>query len=148
MKKETLKISEPGEKLFDFNVPEDVNEHFFMSEELLTPNVNNCDTQRLNMFSNHINQAVHLAKSDFPKVFTGFENQIGEYSIAYKKAKSDATIVAKVWKNPMNYTLVLKYRDGTYDVVDIGSAVNICEEYGYRINDCVADKDVGDTINE
>ena len=148
MKKETLKISEPGEKLFDFNVPEDANDHFFMSEELPTPNVNKCDTQRLNMFSNHINQAVHLVESDFPKVFTGFENQIGEYSIAYKKAKSDATIVAKVWKNPMNYTLVLKYRDGTYDVVDIGSAVNICEEYGYRINDCVADKDVGDTINE
>lgn len=150
MKKETLKISEPGEELFKFNVPEDVKEnpHFFMSEELPTPNVNKCDTQRLNMFSNHINQAVHLVKSDFPKVFTGFENQIGEYSIAYKKAKSDATIVAKVWKNPMNYTLVLKYRDGTYDVVDICSAVNICEEYGYRLNDCVANKDVGDSISE
>ena len=150
MKKETLKISEPGEELFKFNVPVDVKEnpHFFMSEELATPNVNKCDTQRLNMFSNHINQAVHLVKSDFPKVFTGFENQIGEYSIAYKKAKSDATIVAKVWKNPMNYTLVLKYRDGTYDVVDINSAVNICEEYGYRLNDCVANKDVGDSICE
>ena len=68
MKKETLKISEPGEKLFDFNVPEDANDHFFMSEELPTPNVNKCDTQRLNMFSNHINQAVHLVESDFPKV--------------------------------------------------------------------------------
>lgn len=150
MKKETLKISEPGEELFKFNVPVDVKEnpHFFMSEELATPNVNKCDTQRLNMFSNHINQAVHLVKSDFPKVFTGFENQIGEYSIAYKKAKGDATIVAKVWKNPMNYTLVLKYRDGTYDVVDISSAVNICEEYGYRLNDCVENKDVGDSISE
>ena len=64
MKKETLKISEPGEELFKFNVPDDVaeNEHFFMSEELATPNVNKCDTQRLNMFSNHINQAVHLVK--------------------------------------------------------------------------------------
>lgn len=150
MKKPELKVVDKGEEYFDFNIPTDIkdNPHFFMSEELSTPNVNKCDTQRLNMYSNHINQTVHLVESEFPKVFTGFENQIGEYSIAYKKAPSDATIVGKVWKNPMVYTLVLQYRDGTYDVVDIHSAVNICEEYGYRLNDCVADKEVGDTIGE
>ena len=78
MKNKTLKIADENQQYFEFNVPKDANPHFCFSEELLSPFVNNCDTQRLQMFSNHINQTVHLAKPEFPRVFTGFENQVGK----------------------------------------------------------------------
>ena len=81
------------------------NKHYFLSEELLVPRTNNCDTQRLNMFSNHINQLVHLKTPEFPKVFTNFENQIGEYSTAYKKAISDYKILFKIVKNHIIFLL-------------------------------------------
>lgn len=99
------------------------------------------------MFASHIVQTVHLKYAEPPKVFTGFENQIGKYSVAYKKAEKDFIIVGKIWKNPLNYTLVVKYSDGIYDVIDVNTARHITEEYGYKINDCLENKNVGDRVN-
>lgn len=46
-KKPELQIAD-GTPYFNFNLPNDYKEnpHFFMSEELLSPFVNSCDTQR------------------------------------------------------------------------------------------------------
>ena len=148
-KKETIKIAE-GDPYFKFNIPTDFEEnpHFFMSEELLSPWMNSTDTQRGSMFASHIVQAVHLKHCETPRVFTGFENQVGKYSVAYKRAEKDYVIVGKVWKNPMNYTLVVKSNDGVYDLIEVNAARHITEEYGYRINDCLEDKEVGDKISK
>ena len=51
------------------------------------------------MFANHIAQYVHLKEPEFPKVFTNFENQVGEYSVAYKKADDNYEVIAKIIKN-------------------------------------------------
>ena len=122
------------------------NKHYFLSEELLVPRTNNCDTQRLNMFSNHINQLVHLKTPEFPKVFTNFENQIGEYSTAYEKAISDYKILFKIVKNKYNYDLIVQRDDGVYDILHIRGARNITEDYGLRLNSCVDSYSPGDTI--
>ena len=99
------------------------------------------------MFSNHISQLVHLKSPEFPRVFTNFEDQVGEYSIAYKRAQDDLEIVAKVVKNAYNYVLVVRNkRTGVYDVIPFRTAYNITEDYGYKLNDCIKDKEVGDTI--
>jgi DNA-directed RNA polymerase subunit beta len=125
------------------------NQHYFMSEELLIPRANNSDTQRTNMFSNHINQFVHLVNPEFPKVFTNFENQIGEFSVAYKKAQSDFKIISKIKKNDYNYDLIVQYKDSkTYDILHYRSAVNITEDYGYALKDCLENKNSGDTVEE
>lgn len=123
------------------------NPHFFMSEELLVPRVNNSDTQRINMWSNHINQFIHLVKPEFPRVFTNFENQVGKYSVAYKEAKEDFDIIAKVSKNKYNYDLIVQYRSSkVYDILHYRRAVNITEDYGYAVEDCIPDKNTGETI--
>ena len=124
----------------------DVNKHYFLSEELLIPHANNTDTQRANMFSNHIAQFVHLKEPEFPKVFTNFEDQVGEYSVAYKKAEKDFKIIAKIVKNEYNYDLVVQYSDGVYDIIHYNHARNITEDYGYAVNDCIAEKEVGDSV--
>jgi DNA-directed RNA polymerase beta subunit len=101
------------------------------------------------MWSNHINQFIHLVKPEFPKVFTNFENQIGKYSVAYKEAKEDFDIIAKVIKNKYNYDLIVQYKSSkVYDILHYRRAVNITEDYGYALEDCVADKEKGDTVKE
>jgi len=99
------------------------------------------------MFSNHINQFVHLVKPEYPKVFTNFENQVGEYSVAYKKAPEDFTIISKIEKNKFNYDLIIQYKSSKiYDILHYRRAVNITEDYGYALDDCVADKQIGETV--
>jgi hypothetical protein len=112
------------------------NPHYFMSEELLIPRANSTDTQRINMFANHINQFVHLANPEFPRVFTNFENQVGQYSIAYKKAEEDFDIISKIEKNMYNYDLIIQYKySKKYDIIHFRRAVNITEDYGYELKD-------------
>jgi DNA-directed RNA polymerase beta subunit len=134
---------------YKFNKPKNLkkNPHYFMSEELLIPRANNADTQRINMFANHVNQFVHLVKPEFPKVFTNFENQVGEYSVAYKKAKEDFKIIAKIIKNRYNYDLIVQYNySKVYDILHYRHAVNITEDYGYALEDCISEKDTGDSV--
>lgn len=140
----------PGKapEVFNLHMENDGNDHYFCAEELFQSFANHTDTQRSQMFSNHINQTVHLVEPEFPKVFSGFENQIGKYSIAYKKAKSDATIIAKIPKNALNTTYIIQYKDGTFDCIDYHGAINISEEYGYGVQDCLANKNAGDKISE
>lgn len=122
------------------------NKHYFASEELLVPRANNCDTQRLNMFSGHITQLVHLRHAEPPKVFTNFENAVGEYSISYRKADKNYTIVDKIIKNKFNYTLILKDENNVYDICHIKKAACITEDYGYEILDQVKEKKIGDKV--
>jgi DNA-directed RNA polymerase beta subunit len=125
------------------------NPHYFMSEELLIPRANNSDTQRINMFANHLNQWVHLVNPEFPKVFTNFENQVGEYSVAYKKARDDFEVIAKIRKNDYNYSLIVQYRRSKlYDVIHFKTAVNITEDYGYALHDCIPDVQPGTVVRE
>jgi len=100
------------------------------------------------MFSNHSAQMVHLKNPEFPKVFTNFEDQVGEYSVAYKRAQESFTIIAKIIKNQFNYDLIVQYRNGLYDILHYNLAHNITEDYGYKVNDCLADKSVGDEVSK
>lgn len=101
------------------------------------------------MWSNHINQLVHLKNPEYPRVFTNFEDQVGEYSVAYKKAENDFEVIAKVIKNEYNYTLIVKYlKNGLYDVINYNHAHNITEDYGYRVNECKPELQAGDTVEK
>jgi len=127
--------------------PEWSNKHYLMAEELLIPMANRTDGQREQMFASHTAQTVHLVKSEYPKVFTNFENQFGEYSIGYKKADDDFIIIDKFQKNALNYDLLVKYtKTGVYDIIHYRRAEHITEEYGYGKIDCLQDKVVGDTV--
>lgn len=124
------------------------NIHYFLAEELLIPHVNSSDAQRDQMFASHLSQTVHLVKPEYPKVFTNFEDQFGEYSIAYKKADDDFKIIAKIPKNALNYDLIIQYtRTKVYDVIHFRKAEHITEEYGYGKIDCLENKSSGDIIH-
>ena len=138
-----------GTGYFGLHQNEKLNPHYFLCEELLIPRASNSDTQRINMFSNHLNQLVHLKTPEIPKVFTRFENQIGDHSIAKKHAKEDFTIIDKIYKNSKNYTLIIQYNQSKkFDVIEMKNARNISESYGYALKDCISDKNPGDVIRE
>jgi hypothetical protein len=99
------------------------------------------------MFANHINQFVHLKEPQYPKVFTNFENQVGEYSVAYKKAEDTFEVVKKIVKNQYNYDLIVRYKkNGKYDILHFNHARNITEDYGYALNDCLPDAEEGTVV--
>jgi DNA-directed RNA polymerase beta subunit len=106
--------------------------HKFCTEELLVPNLNKCDMVRINMWDNHLPQALVLNHGEFPNVFTNFENQVGEYSTAYSRSDRDWTIVAKLRKNKMVVTYVLVDEDNNVSIKDEFPAERITERYGYR----------------
>lgn len=100
------------------------------------------------MWANHINQFVHLKEPEYPRVFTNFENQVGEYSVAYKRAKETFEVIAKVVKNEYNHDLIVRYKSGLYDIIHFNHAKNITEDYGYRVNDCIPDIEPGQFVQK
>ncbi len=134
---------------YNFTPGSPTNPHFFLAEDILVPRANCSDTQRLNMWSSHFPQIVHLVKPERPKVFTNFENQVGKYSIAYKKAEKKFKIIDKIVKNAYNYILVVQYEEtGVYDIIKYDGAVNITEDYGYQVHDRISDAEPGDIIDK
>ncbi len=149
-KKKSAKVMDLGSGVFKFDQPSDPsNSHYMLAEECLVPNLNHSDAQREQMFASHLTQTVHLVSPEYPKVFTNFENQFGQYSIAYKKAERDFEIIAKLQKNSLNYDLIIKYYGtGEYDVLHYRRAEHITEEYGYGREDCLAGKQEGDVVRK
>lgn len=113
-----------------------LGKNVFLMEELMIPNANKNDTMRMNMVSNHFNQMIVLRKPELPKVFTGFENQFGQYSCSYKVADNDYEVTSIIFKNDYNKLLVLKEK-GTkkYSIVKIANANLITENYGFMLYD-------------
>ena len=122
--------------------------HKFLVEELMVPNCKRSDTQRINMFSLHLNQILIPDNPDIPRVFTNFENQIGRYSSGYKVLEKDIQIIDKVKKNKYNSIFIHKDKDNYYDIFERKEAVNITEHYGFRCVNHVDDLEQGDEVVE
>jgi len=125
------------------------NKHDILSEVLLMPGANMVEPGRASMFGNHITQIVPLLEPERPMVYSGFENQIGEHSLAYKKADGNYEIVSIIEKNKYNKLVVLKnIETDVYDIIKISKYNHVTENYGYIINDIFSDKKEGDVLKK
>lgn len=107
--------------------------HDFLGEVLLVPNADKNDTQRIQMFTNHINQAVVLTHGEIPKVFTRFENQVGEVSSSYIRMKEDCIVLKVIARNARRYSVIVQYKESKkVDVIQMTTATNLTEDYGYK----------------
>ena len=108
--------------------------HRFMAEELLSPSVGTTDLTRLNMFISHWSQRLELNDPEFPKVFTGFENQVGKFSPAYKRFpnKEGFVLVKEIIKNRYNRFYIF-VNEKTKEVFThlYSSSVKLTEDYGF-----------------
>lgn len=111
--------------------------HKFMAMEVLCPNADKTDANRLYMFgSSHISQAANLVNPEMPLIFTNFENEVGNYSdLGFNDVKEDTEIVGKIVKNENVYYLILHgLESDTYDIIERRTEFWLTEKYGFIMN--------------
>lgn len=113
-------------------LPELVNDHSFLSEELLLPNTDKIDASRTNMVCSQVNQMLILNDSELPLVFTNFENQIGKYSTGIKTAKENITIVKILSFNDYRSLIFTVNEDNVLDIIEYKGAINLTQYFGYK----------------
>ena len=108
--------------------------HYFLGEDLLTPNVNKCDGSRVNMFVSHTAQFLTQNKAELPRVFTRFENQIAKYShgTGYTQLKADVTFLGCVEFNENDKYFFFLHEDESVDVFHHTSTTRLTENYGFK----------------
>lgn len=123
--------------------------HRFLAGETAVPNLSKADTTRINMFDLHLPQAQIINEGQFPKVFSGFENQIGLYSSGYKRSDRDMEVIKKIVKNDYNYILITIDENNHVGLIEREPAVRLTESFGYKlINDYIDEKDEGHQIEK
>jgi DNA-directed RNA polymerase subunit beta len=114
--------------------PLERNPHKFLGEELLSPNIDKVDGSRINMWDNHLTQLLTINEAEPPKIFTNFENQVGSYSSAFKKAENDFTVLKMFVRNDNNVVIIIRdHKTKKLDIIKYNSTVNLTENYGYEM---------------
>lgn len=65
------------------------------------PFLANTSAARLDMFANHLNQAMVLDGSEFPYIFTGYEQNLGDYEFSKTNRDQDIRVLAVIPKYPV-----------------------------------------------
>lgn len=122
---------------FDFT-KDKKSPHDIFAYHLLVPRGANSSTQRIQMLSQHTAQMMTLANPEFPKVFTNFENLLGQASITgYKKAQQDFIVRNIIKKDKYNYTMIIQYKySKQYDIINFKCYDHIgalSESYGTKM---------------
>ena len=97
------------------------------------------------MATRHTSQRVVLANPEFPRVYTGAENEFGERSSWNIKAKDDYQLVRTFRKfkdsqvSPIAY-IFKNLRTGKYICEIVRPAHHLVEKYGFKMNNNVINK--------
>lgn len=108
------------------------------------------------MFTSHLRQFVNLVNPDIPKVFTHYENVVGENSTGYYKAKNELEVIDKIprfdtegLENHLYLMFVYDKKKKRYDVITKKFVENLTEKFGYAYkNENMDSKDVGDIVEK
>jgi len=124
----------------------------FLGNSLLTL-ANKISSPRENMFNAHEAQFLVMLNPEVPRVFTGYEKEVGKYSRSYMKASKNYIVKDKIVKYAnypnLQYILVIQDLNGVYDVIIRKPAQQLTEQYGYMyVNDLLDSKNPGSTIQE
>lgn len=116
----------------------------------------NTDSNRLIMHASHEQQRVVLNDTEFPKVFTNYEQIIGKYSSYNNTAKHNLTVYRVINKfdkfnTDIQPAVIFVYDevDDKFDVITKKDVENLTEKYGFRYdNSNINNIKEGDVINE
>lgn len=122
--------------------------HQLFFEELLSPLSNKNSAERSQMYSQHLTQMLVLDSPTQPKVFTRFENQLGEISSSFRKSSSDYKIISILERNQLNKTLVVQTSDNKLDIIEIKNVNHITENYGFELDNNLDKYSQGDIISK
>jgi len=97
---------------------------------------NKSSGSRLHLFSSYLEQSLILNESEVPKLYTGFEKNLGAYNDSLKVSKANYKILNRIEKFPqypgMNYSLiVLDVENNVINIIENKRYENLAEEHGY-----------------
>lgn len=110
---------------------------------LLNPFPDHVSSQRGMMLSNHIPQSQLLIRNEFPRIFSGFEPQTGEYEASTSNRDEDVIVLWTIPKfrtqqgshplryNPVTTVIYLGRESGQFGCFDIEGYTARSDNYGY-----------------
>lgn len=113
-------------------------------EVLMSPFAAHTYAQRLAMLASHLPQAMVVKGGEFPRIASGYENQMGDYEFNSAQLENDVTILSVIPKyvtgcgvNPIreNPHKIVIYRDnstGVCSYLTIDNYTQCMDGYGYR----------------
>lgn len=113
-----------------------------------------CNSTRTQMFCSHLNQFLNILHPQFPYIFTGAENVVGENSSGYKRVKHRTEVIAKIEKYPdiveaptKYYLILYDLKKKQYDVVERMPAPHLTEDFSFQYDNSFIDSvQVGDIL--
>ena len=110
---------------------------------LMNPFMDHVSSQRGMMLSNHIPQAQVLMGSEPPRVFSGYESQVGQYEISTTRRNQDIYVLTAINKfeinagaNPLMYNpscmvLYIGATDGKVGCFEVKKFTMTMDDFGY-----------------
>jgi DNA-directed RNA polymerase beta subunit len=121
----------------------------FLAEEVLLPWVNCVDASRILMASSQIPQTVVPIEGEVPRVFTGYEGQVGSHSSSYLRSDRNWRVHAVIRKNDFNQTFILVDENNQVHVVHRSPCEGLSEGFGYTYDNSGMDSvSIGEVITE
>jgi DNA-directed RNA polymerase beta subunit len=123
---------------------------------LLLTNPGYISSSRSLMFSSHSKQWRTLNEPECPRVFTNYENIVGENSTGYYKADTEYEIISKIPRFTDDideshlYTLIIyDKKKNRYDLINKPLVEDLTEKFGFKyITDNIDSKEEGDIIEK
>ena len=136
---------------------EEMDEQFYGKDDIfgmtLLTNPGYISSARNIMFTNHLKQLLNLLNPDFPRVFTNYENIVGENSTGIQRARHNWVVEDKIYKFEENNHLYMLFvydpDEDYYDVIQKKNVENLTEKFGFSYNNEFMDKlEVGDRVDK
>lgn len=123
---------------------------------LLLTNPGYISSSRSIMFASHLKQIRTMLNPEVPKVFTNYENVIGDNSTGYNRSKHNYEVVDKIPKytddideNHLYSLIVYDEKHDTYDIINKKIVENLTEKFGFSYNtECIDEKELGSSISK
>jgi len=110
----------------------------------LIPFLAHMSSPRVDMYASHLNQKMVLKYSQFPMIFAGPEQNLGEYEFSKSRRDQDITVVAsipkypvvvgpnRIGKNPSLTVIYIGHTDNKVHYMDIVSYTKGSDGFGYE----------------
>jgi DNA-directed RNA polymerase beta subunit len=126
----------------------DIKDDLFLGIELIVPHANKTDAGRLNMCNSHILQSLVLNNPQIPRLYTRYENQVGEVSPTYKVASEDFKILKISKVNGINHYIIEKLESKVKDILIIEKTFKFTESYSALLINHLENKKEGDIVKK
>lgn len=119
-----------------------IRPEYLGAEGLLMPFLQHTSSQRAEMFSSHISQAIVLNDAELPKIASGFEGVIGQYQFGSEKLNENICIYASINSfkqslitrgvNPEVYVIYVGEESGEFGYMKLENYTKSSQSFGYK----------------